>query len=235
MMRWLQLRFVELVQLYELNVTVSMEFGTFNAVCDAGSRGKIAEMEAIMRNLHLTPEYVEPSDAVVELMDRALAEWRRLSDADRRAARRESAEVMEQRRQRRAKPSDHGPAVATESTRCAEPTPNSQMTEPSQARAATALEGRRGRSFLNTESSGPSPYVEPSGQRASRGRALPTYAELSASDGEFEEECAPAGSRGGPQRRARPRVAEVRSAQGAEAAPVVRVADAWMADSDPRL
>ena len=35
-----------------LDLTVAMEYGPFNPVCDAGSRGKIDEMEAIMRGMH---------------------------------------------------------------------------------------------------------------------------------------------------------------------------------------
>ena len=112
MMRWLQLRFVELVQRFQLNVTVSMEYGTFNSVCDAGSRGKIDEMEAIMGNLYLTPEYIEPDAEVVALMDRSLAEWRRLSSADRAASQLESEEVVTRRQQRRAAPDAWAPAAA---------------------------------------------------------------------------------------------------------------------------
>ena len=51
MMRFLQLRFVALVQDLELNLQVGHEYGPFNPICDAGSRGKIDEMEAIMTNL----------------------------------------------------------------------------------------------------------------------------------------------------------------------------------------
>ena len=40
MMRFLQLRFVALVRDLELNLQVGHEYGPFNPICDAGSRGK---------------------------------------------------------------------------------------------------------------------------------------------------------------------------------------------------
>ena len=187
MMRWLQLRFVELVQRFQLNVTVTMEYGTFNSVCDAGSRGKIDEMEAIMGNLHLTPEYIEPDAEVVALMDRSLAEWRRLSAADRAASQRESVEVVTRRQQRRAAPDAWAPAAALTRPRPPPqfgPQPGPQT--PSLPRPQTAREAGRGRSFLNTESSGPSPYVDRTSVRTQRAGAVASYAELSDSDGDFE-------------------------------------------------
>ena len=185
MMRWLQLRFVELVQRFQLNVTVSMEYGTFNSVCDAGSRGKIDEMEAIMGNLYLTPEYIEPDAEVVALMDRSLAEWRRLSSADRAASQLESEEVVTRRQQRRAAPDAWAPAAAP-----ARPgptprfAPQTKPQTPSLPRSQTAREAGRGRSFLNTESSGPSPYVK--SERSQRAGVVASYAELTDSDGDFE-------------------------------------------------
>ena len=54
MMRFLQLRFVALVQDLELNLQVGHEYGPFNPICDAGSRGKMRKMEAIINNLNLS-------------------------------------------------------------------------------------------------------------------------------------------------------------------------------------
>jgi hypothetical protein len=59
MMRFLQLRFVALVEELGLNIEVGHEYGPFNPICDAGSRGKTAEMEAIMANLDLQLEYAD--------------------------------------------------------------------------------------------------------------------------------------------------------------------------------
>ena len=54
MMRFLQLRFVALVRDLELNLQVGHEYGPFNPICDAGSRGKMRKMEAIINNLNLS-------------------------------------------------------------------------------------------------------------------------------------------------------------------------------------
>ena len=99
-MRWLSLRFVQLVQNLELDVVCGHEFGPFNPICDAGSRGKVDDMEAIMRNLGLELEYVDLPDAAIGLMNQTLDEWLRLSEADRAAARTESSDVNTIRRSR---------------------------------------------------------------------------------------------------------------------------------------
>ena len=99
MMRFLQLRFVELVQGLGLNLQVGHEYGPFNPICDAGSRGKLQEMEAIINNLNLTLERVDVPAAGLELMAEAHGEWSRLADAERAAARAADAEVMSLRRQ----------------------------------------------------------------------------------------------------------------------------------------
>ena len=79
MMRWLQLRFVELVALYCLDLSVGHEFGPFNPITDAGSRGKIAELEALLRNLRLQIEYMTVPETAVRLVDDACDEWERLT------------------------------------------------------------------------------------------------------------------------------------------------------------
>ena len=43
------------------------EYGPFNPICDAGSRGKMREMEAIINNLNLTLEHVDVPAAGFEL------------------------------------------------------------------------------------------------------------------------------------------------------------------------
>eukprot|EP00964_Phaeocystis_antarctica_P021815 scaffold12112_cov95-Phaeocystis_antarctica.AAC.1 len=77
-MRFLQLRFVALVQKLGLNIEVGHEYGPFNPICDAGSRGKTAEMEAIMANLDLNLNYVDVPAEGLQLVDDAHAEWLRL-------------------------------------------------------------------------------------------------------------------------------------------------------------
>ena len=99
MMRFLQLRFVALVRDLELNLQVGHEYGPFNPICDAGSRGKMREMEAIINNLNLTLEHVDVPAAGLELMAETHAEWSRLAETERAAARAADAEVAALRRQ----------------------------------------------------------------------------------------------------------------------------------------
>jgi hypothetical protein len=79
MMRYLHLIFVELVRRLELNLDggVGHEFGPFNPICDAGSRGKLKEMEAIMSNLNLTLDYVDVPAEGLQLIEDTYAEWTR--------------------------------------------------------------------------------------------------------------------------------------------------------------
>ena len=97
MMRWLHLRFVELVQRFGMDVRPGHEYGCFNPLCDSYSRGKTAEAEAMMKNLGLETEHVEVPTEGVALVDRALDQWLQLSGADQAASQYESNEVLQQR------------------------------------------------------------------------------------------------------------------------------------------
>ena len=76
-----------------------MEYGPFNPVCDAGSRGKIDEMEAIMTNLGMGTDYVEVPPEAIELVESTYAEWLALNEGEQEETRAYSASV-ERARQR---------------------------------------------------------------------------------------------------------------------------------------
>ena len=146
MMRFLQLRFVALVQKLGLNIEVGHEYGPFNPICDAGSRGKTAEMEAIMANLDLNLNYVDVPAEGLQLVDDAHAEWLRLSEAERAYAHAAADEEAARQRQHGAS-ANSAPWPMVPPAREGAPRPRSEE------------ERQTGRSRLNTDSSGASPYV----------------------------------------------------------------------------
>ena len=145
-MRFLQLRFISLVQQLGLDIEVGQEYGPFNPICDAGSRGKIAEMEAIMANLNLDLDYVDVPAEGVQLVEDTHAEWLRLSEAERAHAHAAADEAAARQRQ-------HG-ASADEA-----PWPLSPPAREGAQRPRSEEERQTGRARLNTDSSGASPYV----------------------------------------------------------------------------
>ena len=141
MMRYLHLVFVRLLTLLGLDMEVGHEYGPFNPVADAGSRGKLEELEAIMANLNLAAVYITVPPEAIQLIDDAYAEWSRIGAAARAA---ELADEPEREAQRRHRGGDWPAAPAAIES----------------VRPVSEEERQVGRSRLNSDSSGPSPYVE---------------------------------------------------------------------------
>ena len=164
MMRFLQLRFIALVQKHGLNIEVGHEYGPFNPICDAGSRGKTAEMEAIMENLDLNLAYVNVPAEGLQLVAETHDEWVRLSEAERAEAHAAVDEMAAHQRQHGASADDDDdddddamPQLVDDGARWPPATPARRE---GAARPRSEEERQTGRARLNTDSSGPSPYID---------------------------------------------------------------------------
>jgi hypothetical protein len=64
---------------------VSQEYGPYNPIADAGSRGKGAALESLMRHMGLNAKYVKVPQRAVTLLDGAANLWRTLAPGEREA------------------------------------------------------------------------------------------------------------------------------------------------------
>lgn len=64
---------------------VAQEYGPYNPIADAGSRGKGAALESLMGHMGLRASYHEPPPRAVALLDSAAALWQRMSPGERAA------------------------------------------------------------------------------------------------------------------------------------------------------
>ena len=62
---------------------VSHEYGPYNPIADAGSRGKGAELESLMKHMGLHADYVTVPQRATTLLDDAAALWARMAPAER--------------------------------------------------------------------------------------------------------------------------------------------------------
>ena len=87
LMRFLHYALVSLPE-YRLvahTLQVSHEYGPYNPIADAGSRGKGAALESLMRHMGLNAEYVDVPPRAIALLDQAADVWLRMSPQERAA------------------------------------------------------------------------------------------------------------------------------------------------------
>ena len=99
LMRFLHHALVSLPE-YKLvanTLQVSHEYGPYNPIADAGSRGKGEALESLMRHMGLHADYVDVPPCAIALLDQATAVWLRMSPQERAAHHRlESGGAAEQ-------------------------------------------------------------------------------------------------------------------------------------------
>ena len=85
MMQWMHRELLSLPEFarFEHSLYAAQVYGPRNAIVDAGSRGRILEMEQIMRHMGMEPSYVEIPERAYSLLDRAVAYWRSLTPVER--------------------------------------------------------------------------------------------------------------------------------------------------------
>ena len=85
LMRYMHEQLVELPEYQQLapNMVTRQLYGPMNEVVDAGSRGRVLEMESILRHLGHEPEHVKLPQRVYNIIDDVVAEWARLTPAER--------------------------------------------------------------------------------------------------------------------------------------------------------
>ena len=99
LMRFLHHALVSLPEYKQVASTlqVSHEYGPYNPIADAGSRGKGEALESLMRHMGLNADYVDVPARAISLLDQATAVWVRMSPQERAAHRRlESTGASEQ-------------------------------------------------------------------------------------------------------------------------------------------
>ena len=72
-------------QLVADTLLVSQEYGPYNPIADAGSRGKGAALESLMEHMGLRADYIDAPPRAIELLDDAAALWRRMAPGEREA------------------------------------------------------------------------------------------------------------------------------------------------------
>ena len=99
LMRFLHHALVSLPE-YKLvasTLQVSHEYGPYNPIADAGSRGKGEALESLMKHMGLNAEYVDVPQRAISLLDQASAVWLRMTPRERAAHHRlESVGAAEQ-------------------------------------------------------------------------------------------------------------------------------------------
>ena len=99
LMRFLHYSLVTLPEYKQVAHTlqVSHEYGPYNPIADAGSRGKGEALESLMKHMGMHADYVDVPPRAVALLDQATAVWLRMSPEERAAhLRLESVGAVEQ-------------------------------------------------------------------------------------------------------------------------------------------
>ena len=174
MMRFLHKAFVTLLEKHGLDLSVAHESGPFNVITDAGSRGKMQELEVLFESLNVSFEHIDVPPAALQLVEDTYKEWGLLDAASQASALADPAEAKARLRQQ-------GRAAAA-------PAGKGKLGQP---RPPTEEERQTGRARLNSDSSGLSPYSANTGDSPEERDAGPV---------EAHEAPASRPTRGGPPR-----------------------------------
>ena len=85
MMQWMHALLLSLPEFarHERHLFAGQTYGPRNVITDAGSRGRVAELESIMLHFGMTPLRVQVPARVFDMLDRAVDYWRSLTLAER--------------------------------------------------------------------------------------------------------------------------------------------------------
>ncbi len=158
---------------------VSHENGPYNPIADAASRTKTAELNALMQHMGLKAQMVNVTPQMEKIMSDTVAMWRSMGAPARAEAAAESEALLAARAERRAARGGHRPPsrstlLATTLLAMAAPTQGRDTTAAARggdslARSMTPVEMQLGLSYLNSASSGLSPFSGSSGDCESLG------------------------------------------------------------------